>query len=145
VNGGRRHGCGSETADRLDFGRRQRSDHRDGPEDGYPQATTVSYVSDGLTIYFGCGEASQKARNLARNTKVSLTVTLTMRCSWLAELHEETGCPRRRWSTIRIALISRLFYNNMNEKEIHFYKWWYFITPCRHRFLVFRLDAQYNV
>jgi nitroimidazol reductase NimA-like FMN-containing flavoprotein (pyridoxamine 5'-phosphate oxidase superfamily) len=24
------------------------------PEDGYPQATTVSYVSDGLAIYFGC-------------------------------------------------------------------------------------------
>jgi nitroimidazol reductase NimA-like FMN-containing flavoprotein (pyridoxamine 5'-phosphate oxidase superfamily) len=24
-------------------------------EDGYPQATTVSYVNDGLIIYFGCG------------------------------------------------------------------------------------------
>jgi pyridoxine/pyridoxamine 5'-phosphate oxidase len=43
-------------------------------EDGYPQATTVSYVSDGLKIYFGCNAASQKARNLARNAKVSLTI-----------------------------------------------------------------------
>ncbi len=44
-------------------------------EDGYPQATVVSYVSDGLTIYFSCGEQSQKARNLARSNKVSITVT----------------------------------------------------------------------
>ena len=45
-------------------------------EDGYPQATTVSYVSDGLTIYFGTAANSQKARNLARSGKVSLTINL---------------------------------------------------------------------
>ena len=44
--------------------------------DGYPQATTVNYVSDGLTIYFGCAAESQKAQNIAYNDKVSLTVTL---------------------------------------------------------------------
>ena len=33
--------------------------------DGYPQATTVSYVNDGLTIYFGTTSDSQKARNIA--------------------------------------------------------------------------------
>jgi nitroimidazol reductase NimA-like FMN-containing flavoprotein (pyridoxamine 5'-phosphate oxidase superfamily) len=44
-------------------------------EDGYPQATVVSYAHDGLTIYFGCGDQSQKAKNIARNSKVSLTVT----------------------------------------------------------------------
>ncbi|MEZ5667569.1 MAG: pyridoxamine 5'-phosphate oxidase family protein [Alphaproteobacteria bacterium] len=44
--------------------------------DGFPQATTVSYVADGLTIYFGCGEHSQKARNIARDARVSLTLTL---------------------------------------------------------------------
>jgi len=43
--------------------------------DGYPQATTVSYVSDGLVIYFGCAAESQKAQNIACNDKVSLTVT----------------------------------------------------------------------
>lgn len=43
-------------------------------EDGYPQATTVSYVSDGLTIYFGTEANSQKARNIARSNKVSLTI-----------------------------------------------------------------------
>src|SRR5947209_18770970 len=45
-------------------------------EDGYPQATTVSYVNDGLKIYFGCAAESQKAKNLARNGKVSLTANL---------------------------------------------------------------------
>jgi uncharacterized protein YhbP (UPF0306 family) len=45
-------------------------------EDGWPQATTVSYASDGLDIYFGCGAGSQKARNLARDSRVSLTVNL---------------------------------------------------------------------
>ena len=44
-------------------------------EDGYPQATTVSYACDGLDIYFGCSQNSQKALNLARNNKISLTVT----------------------------------------------------------------------
>lgn len=45
-------------------------------EDGFPQTTTVSFVSDGTTIYFGCDATSQKARNIARNGKVSLTVDL---------------------------------------------------------------------
>lgn len=42
--------------------------------DLYPQATTVSYVNDGLTIYFGTSPDSQKAKNLAWNNKVSLTI-----------------------------------------------------------------------
>ena len=44
--------------------------------DGYPQATTVSYVHDGLTLYFGTAADSQKARNIELCDKVSLTVTL---------------------------------------------------------------------
>jgi general stress protein 26 len=50
-------------------------------EYGYPQATTVSYVNDGLTIYFGCAAASQKARNIGHCAKVSLTVNLPY-ASW---------------------------------------------------------------
>jgi len=42
--------------------------------DGWPQATTVGYVSDGLTLYFLCGLDSQKAANLARDDRVSLTI-----------------------------------------------------------------------
>lgn len=44
--------------------------------DGYPQATTVGYVNDGVKIYFGTAANSQKARNIALCDKVSLTVTL---------------------------------------------------------------------
>jgi nitroimidazol reductase NimA-like FMN-containing flavoprotein (pyridoxamine 5'-phosphate oxidase superfamily) len=44
--------------------------------DGYPQATTVSYANDGLAVYFGTAGNSQKAQNIARNDKVSLTVSL---------------------------------------------------------------------
>ena len=43
-------------------------------EDGYPQATTVSYVNDGLTIYFGTAGNAQKAENISRNNKVSVTI-----------------------------------------------------------------------
>ncbi len=43
-------------------------------EDGFPQATTVSYASDGLDIYFGCWNQSQKAKNIARDNRISLTI-----------------------------------------------------------------------
>ena len=42
--------------------------------DGWPQATTVGYVNEGLTLYFLCGLDSQKAANLARDDRVSLTI-----------------------------------------------------------------------
>ena len=42
--------------------------------DGWPQATTVGYGNEGLNIYFLCGPDSQKARNLARDNRVSITI-----------------------------------------------------------------------
>jgi nitroimidazol reductase NimA-like FMN-containing flavoprotein (pyridoxamine 5'-phosphate oxidase superfamily) len=42
--------------------------------DGWPQATTVGYANDGLTLYFLCDPKGQKATNLARDDRVSLTV-----------------------------------------------------------------------
>jgi nitroimidazol reductase NimA-like FMN-containing flavoprotein (pyridoxamine 5'-phosphate oxidase superfamily) len=42
--------------------------------DGWPQATTVGYVNEGLTLWFLCGLDSQKAANLARDDRVSLTI-----------------------------------------------------------------------
>lgn len=44
-------------------------------EDGFPQANTVSFVNDGLMIYFGTGKSSQKAANIKKNEKVSLAIT----------------------------------------------------------------------
>ncbi|MCB1743277.1 MAG: pyridoxamine 5'-phosphate oxidase family protein [Gammaproteobacteria bacterium] len=43
--------------------------------DGYPQNTTVSFVHDGLSLYFGCGTHSQKLANLRRDGRVSVTLT----------------------------------------------------------------------
>lgn len=42
--------------------------------DGWPQATTVGYANEGLALYFLCGPDSQKANNLARDDRVSLTI-----------------------------------------------------------------------
>jgi nitroimidazol reductase NimA-like FMN-containing flavoprotein (pyridoxamine 5'-phosphate oxidase superfamily) len=42
--------------------------------DGWPQATTVGYVNEGLTMWFLCGLESQKAGNLARDDRVSITI-----------------------------------------------------------------------
>jgi nitroimidazol reductase NimA-like FMN-containing flavoprotein (pyridoxamine 5'-phosphate oxidase superfamily) len=53
--------------------------------DGWPQATTVSYASDGLAIYFGCSDRSQKAQNLARDDRISAVIDL----------------PYRHWNEIR--------------------------------------------
>lgn len=42
--------------------------------DGWPQATTVGYVNEGLALYFLCGLESQKAANIAHDNRVSLTI-----------------------------------------------------------------------
>lgn len=42
--------------------------------DGWPQATTVGYVNEGLVLWFLCGLESQKARNIARDDRVSITI-----------------------------------------------------------------------
>jgi general stress protein 26 len=42
--------------------------------DGWPQATTVGYVNEGLTLWFLCGLESQKATNLAQDSRVSITI-----------------------------------------------------------------------
>src|SRR5690242_8734737 len=54
--------------------------------DGWPQATTVGYANEGLTLYFLCGLESQKARNIARDNRVSITVDHDM-----SEVMEITG------------------------------------------------------
>jgi len=43
-------------------------------EDGWPQATTVGYVNDGLDLYVATFPESQKVQNIRRDPRVSLTV-----------------------------------------------------------------------
>jgi len=42
--------------------------------DGYPQATTVNYIHDDLTLYFATDATSQKAGNIRLNNKVSVAI-----------------------------------------------------------------------
>jgi nitroimidazol reductase NimA-like FMN-containing flavoprotein (pyridoxamine 5'-phosphate oxidase superfamily) len=65
--------------------------------DGWPRATTVGYVNDGLTIYFLCSPQSQKAANLERDNRVSLTidhdVSDPMAITGLKGLDTPISCP----------------------------------------------------
>jgi hypothetical protein len=42
--------------------------------DGWPQATTVGYASEGLVLYFLCGRQRQKATNIAADNRISLAI-----------------------------------------------------------------------
>jgi general stress protein 26 len=42
--------------------------------DGYPQATTLNYVNDGLTLHFATDASSQKVGNIKLNNKVSVAI-----------------------------------------------------------------------
>ena len=42
--------------------------------DGWPQATTVGYVNDGLTLFAATGAQAQKVLNIRRDARVSLTI-----------------------------------------------------------------------
>ena len=43
-------------------------------EDGWPQANTLAYASEGLTLYAATGADSAKVLNIRRDPRVSLTV-----------------------------------------------------------------------
>ena len=40
--------------------------------DGFPHSVPLGYFRDGITIYLGCKDQTQKVRNIERNPKVSL-------------------------------------------------------------------------
>ena len=40
--------------------------------DGFPHSVPLGYFRDGVTIYLGCKDQTQKVRNIERNPKVSL-------------------------------------------------------------------------
>jgi general stress protein 26 len=42
--------------------------------DGFPQATIVYYVNDGLVLYFATDPTSQKVSNIQLNKKVSVAI-----------------------------------------------------------------------
>jgi general stress protein 26 len=42
--------------------------------DGWPQATMVGYLHDGLTLYFAIARTSQKLANMLRDPRISLAI-----------------------------------------------------------------------
>ena len=81
--------------------------------DGWPQATTVSFVHDGLLIYFGVGAEGQKAKNIARDKRVSIVVDVP--CSNWQEIK---GLSMAAWAQVltrpaeikrALALLARKF------------------------------------
>lgn len=42
--------------------------------DGWPQATMVGYLHDGLTLYFAIARGSQKLANMLRDPRISLAI-----------------------------------------------------------------------
>jgi nitroimidazol reductase NimA-like FMN-containing flavoprotein (pyridoxamine 5'-phosphate oxidase superfamily) len=91
--------------------------------DGYPQATTVAYANDGLRLYFACDRDCQKIRNLARSSKVSLTINREEK-DWsriqglsMGAKAEIAGPADRRKA---LALLKRKFppMDSLNEAEV---------------------------
>ncbi len=92
--------------------------------DGYPQATTVTYANDGLTLYFACDRSSQKVRNLRRSSKVSLTINQDT-ADWKKITGLSMGATakvlKRPADTQRaLALLSRKFKDmkNLSEEDL---------------------------
>lgn len=44
--------------------------------DGFPQATTVNYINNGVTLYFAADATSQKSGNINLNNKVSAAIAV---------------------------------------------------------------------
>jgi nitroimidazol reductase NimA-like FMN-containing flavoprotein (pyridoxamine 5'-phosphate oxidase superfamily) len=83
--------------------------------DGSPHATTVSYASQGATLYFGCDPNSQKAQNLARDDRVAATITLPYR-DWSEILGLSLqGRARRLATDAERADAERLFMQKFDE------------------------------
>jgi hypothetical protein len=56
--------------------------------DGWPQVTTVGYVSQGLTLYFLCGLDSQKAANLAHDDMEIAGLSMAARAEAVTDREE---------------------------------------------------------
>jgi general stress protein 26 len=92
--------------------------------DGWPQATTVAYASDGLDIYVGVAASSQKVANIRACDKVSLTIDHDeadwSRLKGLSMAARAEVLSDRRDIDRALALLQRKFpqYGEMPESEM---------------------------
>ena len=82
--------------------------------DGYPQATTVNYVHDDLTIYFATDATSQKAGNIQLNDKVSVAIASETQDAYKLRGLSLSGTAKRvldaeRLQELRIKLFQKPF------------------------------------
>ncbi len=78
--------------------------------DGFPQATFVYYVNDGLILYFATDPASQKASNIQLNKKVSAAIADKIDDAYKLRALSLSGIAERISDPTRICdLRSRLF------------------------------------
>lgn len=87
--------------------------------DGAPHATTVSYASEGMAIYFGCGPTSQKAQNLLRDDRVAATINLPHRDWGQIRGLSLQGRARRITDGAKLEAIALLFFNKFSEIAQH--------------------------
>ena len=102
--------------------------------DGFPQATIVYYVNDGLVLYFATDPTSQKASNIQLNKKVSVAIADEIDNSYKLRALSLSGIAERISDPSRVLeLQSRLFqavpqakrFAPMDAKQITVYS----ITP----------------
>lgn len=84
-------------------------------EDGGPQATAVSYASEGLRIYFGCAPDSCKAQNLGRDPRAAIVVTLPYKDWSQIRGLTVTATARAIEDAAEVARIGELFFRKFPE------------------------------
>lgn len=72
--------------------------------DGWPQATLVGYVNDGLILYCFVARTSQKYINIKRDSRVSLTIGGDF--SDPLQIKPSRSRRRQAWSTIEPSSIA---------------------------------------
>jgi nitroimidazol reductase NimA-like FMN-containing flavoprotein (pyridoxamine 5'-phosphate oxidase superfamily) len=85
--------------------------------DGYPQATTVNYVHDGLTLFFGTDAASQKAGNIRLNNKVSVAIASETKDLYKLRGLSMSGTAERVRDTKRAQELSLLLFRKLPQAK----------------------------
>jgi nitroimidazol reductase NimA-like FMN-containing flavoprotein (pyridoxamine 5'-phosphate oxidase superfamily) len=85
--------------------------------DGYPQATTVNYVHQDLTLFFGTDAASQKAANIKLNCKVSIAIATETEDLYKLRGLSMSGTAERVCDPKRVQNLSLLLFEELPQAK----------------------------
>jgi nitroimidazol reductase NimA-like FMN-containing flavoprotein (pyridoxamine 5'-phosphate oxidase superfamily) len=85
--------------------------------DGFPQATTVNYVHDDLTLYFATDASSQKAGNIKMNNKVSVAITSETENFYKLRGLSMSGTAKRVREKERVQEVSLLLFRKLPQAK----------------------------